>query len=183
VQVIRRGSSIALSTALGHARFSAPTWTGPLTLPPPVGFIADEVRRSLGTGDDAFEAATDRILTWGVQRHSGLTVLAETDRAQVGTTFVVGLPFGPAWVLAPCRVIEMSSTPTRTGLTFVTLTGHPECGIEEFAVVRTDDGAVSFEISAISRPVSLPARVGKPVTRRIQVHQTRKYLAAITAGG
>jgi uncharacterized protein (UPF0548 family) len=183
VQVIRRGSSTALRAALDRARAAEPTWTEALTVPAPAGFNLDELRRELGTGDDLFDSAADRILTWGVQQHSGLTVLATTDRAELGTTFVVGLPFGPAWVLAPCRIVAVTETPTRAGFTFVTLSGHPERGVEEFAVTRSDDGTISFEIRAISRPVSLLARLGKPVTRRIQVHQTRKYLAAITVAG
>lgn len=178
MQVIRRGSTPALRRALERARSRPATWTGDLTLPAPKGFDADEVQRNLGNDEEALHRAGEQVLTWGIQRHSGLAVCADSDRAEEGTTFVVGLPLGPVWVLAPCRVVDVTTSADRTAMTFVTLAGHPECGIEQFTVVRADTGSVDFEIRAVSRPASAFARLGRAVTRKIQVRQTRKYLAA-----
>lgn len=180
MHVVRRSSTAGVARALDRAMTAQPTWTGDLTIPAPRGFYADEVRRSIGSGADVFARASDIVLTWGIQRGSGLTVLATSDRASTGTTFVTGLPFGPARILAPCRVVEATTTERRSSLRFVTLTGHPEVGIEEFTIERAEDDVVTFVIRAISRPTSLLARIGRPVAREIQQRTTRRYLAAVS---
>jgi uncharacterized protein (UPF0548 family) len=61
------------------------------------------------------------------------------------------------------------------------LPGHPERGVESFVVQRHADGSVVFTIQAVSRPASLLARIGGPLTRRAQLTMIDRYLRA--AGG
>src|SRR6185437_5201550 len=56
---------------------------------------------------------------------------------------------------------------------------HPEQGEEAFLVDLTDEGEVRLRIRAFSRPASLLARAGGPVTRLIQQYATDRYVRAI----
>jgi uncharacterized protein (UPF0548 family) len=68
--------------------------------------------------------------------------------------------------------------PDRRGFVYGTLPGHPESGEESFVLVRQSDGAVIFTVEATSRPASLLARLGGPVTRWVQAVATDRYLKA-----
>jgi uncharacterized protein (UPF0548 family) len=181
MHVVRRNSVAGVARALDRAIGAEPTWHSELSIPAPPGFYADDVHRALGFGAEVFTRAADVMMTWGVQRGAGLTVLATTERAVAGATFVTGLPFGPSRILAPCRVVAATATARRSSLRFVTVAGHPEIGIEEFSVEHSDDDSVAFVIRAVSRPASALARLGRPVAREIQQRTTHRYLAAITA--
>jgi uncharacterized protein (UPF0548 family) len=50
--------------------------------------------------------------------------------------------------------------PRHKGFAYGTLPGHPERGEEAFALELHDDGAVTFTITAFSRPASLLAKAG-----------------------
>ena len=89
------------------------------------------------------------------------------------------MTLGPATVVAPCRVVYATEEPTRFGFAYGTLPGHPERGEEACAVVIDDDGTVTAEIIAFSRPGDLAARLGGPIARQIQKAVTRRYLAGI----
>jgi uncharacterized protein (UPF0548 family) len=119
------------------------------------------------------------LLDWGVHRAAGLDIAA-TDSAQVGATVVLGLRLGPAWAVAPCRVVELIDEPDRVGFSYATLPGHPEEGVERFAFARTD-GAVRFEVDAVSRPNLWLSRLAPFVARRIQARITDRYLRAVAA--
>ena len=70
--------------------------------------------------------------------------------------------------------------PDRYGFAYGTLPGHPERGEEAFVVERDKTGAV-FKIIVFSRPAELLARLGGPVTRRIQRTATKRYLDGLAA--
>ncbi len=69
---------------------------------------------------------------------------------------------GPVRITAPCRVVYTVNEPDRQGFACGTLPGHPECGEEAFLVERDDDGAVTFAITAFSRPATLRAKGLRP---------------------
>jgi uncharacterized protein (UPF0548 family) len=83
-------------------------------------------------------------------------------------------------VRAPCRIVEVIDEPARRGFVYCTLPGHPESGQESFIIERRDDGTTWFTIEAFSRPATRLARLGGPVTHRIQLALTNRYLR--TAG-
>ncbi len=56
--------------------------------------------------------------------------------------------------------------------------GHSARGEESFVVELAAGGDVRFRIRAFSRPASLPARMGGPVTRLAQTWVTDRYVAA-----
>jgi uncharacterized protein (UPF0548 family) len=62
--------------------------------------------------------------------------------------------------------------PRHRGFAYGRLPGHPERGEEAFALELHDDGAVTFTITAFSRPASLPAKAGGPLSRAVQARIT-----------
>jgi uncharacterized protein (UPF0548 family) len=66
----------------------------------------------------------------------------------------------------------------RRGFAYGTLPGHPERGEEAFLVTITDGTDVHFRIRAFSRPATLPARLGGPLTRLAQQYATDRYVKA-----
>ena len=86
---------------------------------------------------------------------------------------------GPVHALAPCRIVYTIDEPNRFGFAYGTLPGHPECGEEAFTVDRDEHDRATFSIVAFSRPADLPAKLGRPVARSIQVRVTHAYLDAL----
>jgi Domain of unknown function (DUF1990) len=66
----------------------------------------------------------------------------------------------------------------RCGFAYGTLAGHPESGEESFVVAQTATG-IRFEVTAVSRPAGMVARIGAPVARAIQRRTSRRYLSAL----
>ncbi|MEA9985337.1 MULTISPECIES: DUF1990 family protein [Subtercola] len=68
---------------------------------PPKGFKPFQARMRLGSGDERFESAAEAVLTWGIQRGSGITVQnielpTSSDTDYVGLVYdAAGLPIAP----------------------------------------------------------------------------------------
>ncbi|GLY14673.1 DUF1990 domain-containing protein [Kineosporia rhizophila] len=116
------------------------------------------------------------LLNWEVHRLAGLRTLA-SGPAQPGATVVLGMRMGPAWAVAPCRVIEAVQTEQLVAFSYTALPGHPEAGTERFAFVRDERGA-RFEVSAVSRHVFWGSRLVPFLANFVQGQATEKYLRA-----
>lgn len=174
------------ASRLRDAEVTAP-WdaASPGVVPPGfrgIGRSAPLVRRDLdGAGED--------LLGWRMHTRAGLEVAVDPDHDREGTVHpgevielhlgVGRLDLGPLGVRAPCRVLEVFEEPDRRGLTYGTLPGHPESGIERFEVLRAADGALRLRISGYSRPGSPLVRAGAPLARMVQERITRRYLRAL----
>jgi len=145
----------------------------------PAGYRHLGAGRVLGQGSALFEAAAERLATWGVQRHSGLVVDTAEPRITAGAVAVVRIGWRGLRIDAPVRVVYVLDEPRRRGFAYGTLPGHPEIGEELFAVSLDEDGTVRGEIRAFSRPGSVLARLGGPVTRWVQDAMTSRYLDAL----
>ncbi len=84
-----------------------------------------------------------------------------------GATVLASRTVGPITILAPCRVVYITDQPTRFGVVYGTLPGHPEQGEEAFHVVLGDDGSVTAEIVAFSKPDDLSTKLAGPMARKI----------------
>ncbi|GAA0506026.1 DUF1990 domain-containing protein [Paractinoplanes deccanensis] len=144
-------------------------------LPGGYGHVRRDVR--VGDGRAAFEAAADGILRWEMHRAAGFAVSAGADRAAPGVTVTLRAGWGPVRLTIPCLVVYTIEEENRRGFAYGTLPGHPERGEEAFAVELTD--AVYVRIRAFSRPASLLARAGGPVSRLVQEHVTDRYVEAV----
>jgi uncharacterized protein (UPF0548 family) len=147
------------------------------TLPP--GYRHLYRQATIGYGEATFDRAGDALTGWRMHRAAGLVVHASQPRATTGTVLLIrfgGRSFG---VSAPCRVVYTIDEATRKGFAYGTLPGHPECGEEAFVLSLTGDGRVRLDIRAFSRPATVLARVGGPVSRWIQDLVTTRYVRAI----
>jgi uncharacterized protein (UPF0548 family) len=136
-------------------------------------------RRSLGSGVEAFRAASDAVLSWRMHERAGFTIATSNPTAAVGTVVVLGTRFGPFRIEAPCRVVRVTDEPSRRGFAYVTLAGHPVSGEEEFLVELASSGAVTATVAAVSRPATFLARLGPPVLRWEQRRIADRYLEAL----
>ncbi|EWT01263.1 hypothetical protein N865_05640 [Intrasporangium oryzae NRRL B-24470] len=126
-----------------------------------------------------FDGAVEDLLRWRMHERAGLRVHASDATARLGSVAVMRLGVGPFSLRVPCRVVEVLEEPTRKGFAYGTLPGHPESGEEAFVLDHLPDGAIQFTITAFSRPASLLARLGGPMTRGAQQWMTRRYLASL----
>jgi uncharacterized protein (UPF0548 family) len=141
----------------------------------------DDQRASVvvGEGDAVWERAKDALSRWRPQRGAGLDVYPPDARVEPGATvLVVGKRAGVAMVAA-CRVTTVIDEPARYGFVYATLPVHPECGEEAFILERSEADVVRFELHVLSALHDPVARVGGPVSRRVQRAATRRYVAAM----
>jgi uncharacterized protein (UPF0548 family) len=147
---------------------------------PPPGFRLDRWTRTLGTTEQAFDAAREALRSWQVHRGAGLAVCADGPPT-VGANVAMSAPLPVGHVDAVCRVVAVEDTSGRFGFTYGTLSEHPERGEERFTVLRAADSHVEFEIVAVSQPQHPLARAFGPIARRLQQSATERYLDAMTS--
>jgi uncharacterized protein (UPF0548 family) len=145
----------------------------------PPGYRHDRHFVSIGRGDDAFGRGQEAIRRWEAHRSAGAAVAPATPPLVAGTNVAVTLRFGPAFVVAPARIVYVTDEPDRFGFAYGTLPGHPERGEEAFHVQRDTASEVSFAVVAFSRPADVLARFGGPVTRAVQSRVNRAYLEGV----
>ena len=177
----RHGAPVPPLPAPTEARLRAEQVTAPAGLSVD-GVLPDGFRRfshavTLDRHDLALAAAD--LFAWRVHRRAGLRVQSSDAVLRQGTVVLLRLGLGPASVRIPCRVIEVVDEPDRKGFTYATLPGHPECGVEQFALETAEDGRVRFRVSAVSRHATLLARLAGPLARGAQDVMTRRYLAGL----
>ncbi|KRA28142.1 hypothetical protein ASD81_23590 [Nocardioides sp. Root614] len=126
-----------------------------------------------------FEGAANDLFMWRLHERSGLRVQASESPLEHGTVVLMRLGLGPVALSIPCRVVDVINEPTRRGFAYGTLDGHPECGEERFVLERGADGTITLTITAFSRPASHLARLGGPLSRRVQQAMTTRYLRAL----
>lgn len=143
----------------------------------PAGYRVVEDSRTLRRR--TFDEAAELLLTWQLHERSGLSVAASSTRVATGSVVVLGLGVGRVRLRIPCRVVHVIHEPDRRGFAYGTLAGHPEEGEELFLLVRRADGGADLTVRAFSRPASRLARVGGPVSRRVQDWMTQRYLRAL----
>jgi uncharacterized protein (UPF0548 family) len=147
-------------------------------LPAGYGHVQRDVR--LGTGSEVFERAAEALSSWRMHEEAGLSVIHSGGRAAPGMVVVLRAGWGQMRLIIQCRVVYTVDEADRRGFAYGTLPGHPERGEEAFMVTVRDTGEVRIRIRAFSRPASLLARAGGPISRVIQDYVTDRYVGAIT---
>lgn len=148
---------------------------------PPAGYPYLVSQAYLGDGLAVYRRVAQGILTWELQRRSGLRVRAESDVVKPGTRVVSGFGVGPFRINAPCEVVWVrrpvpGDGPQSAGFGYGTLPGHPARGEEAFEVEIDDTGQVFLKITAFSTPSNWFYRTGGLVTRAAQRHVTSRYI-------
>jgi uncharacterized protein (UPF0548 family) len=147
------------------------------SLPADYGHVDRDV--IVGAGRSAFDRAVDGLFGWDVHRGAGLAVNGGDARAAPGVVVVLRAGRGPLRLTIPCRVIYTVDDADHRGFAYGTLPGHPEQGEEAFLITMASTGEVRFRVRAFSRPASLLARWGGPLTRTIQEYATDRYVKAM----
>ncbi len=143
----------------------------------PSGYLRDCWSRSIGAGDDVFDAAVASVRSWGLQRGSGLIVAADGD-VEVGVIVAMSAPLPVGWVDVVCRVVDVTDRPDEWSFTYGTLPEHPEQGEERFTVRRDAAGDVQVIIDAVSLVRNPLARLAPPIARALQTRAVERYLDA-----
>ncbi|MDJ0316820.1 DUF1990 family protein [Arthrobacter antibioticus] len=177
---------------LGLTRLAAQKSVGEMEWPQ--GFDHVDKTMAVGAGSEAYTALAEGIMTWEIQRRSGLQVSAP-PRAVVGARVVSGFGVGRLRLPAPCEVVWALESKTlsgpdgsevqMTGFGYGTLPGHPALGEEAFIAMKASDGRVFFRLLAFSKPAGFIYALGAPVTKLAQAGVSRSYqkAARTLAGG
>jgi uncharacterized protein (UPF0548 family) len=176
VITVRRPSARTIERYRSERLDAAPSCM-PAREPPP-GFRHESFRRVVGQGPRSFARARLGLQRWSAHRGSGVEVFPADAEIVPGSTVALVTRQLGLWVLAACRVEALVDAAARFGLAYATLPGHPACGYESF-LVRLDGDDVLFEIDVVSRPGVPLARLGGPVTRRLQRNAATAYLEAM----
>ncbi|MDE8668762.1 DUF1990 domain-containing protein [Pseudarthrobacter sp. H3Y2-7] len=148
---------------------------------PPAGYPSQMSQVYLGDGPELYRRVAQGILSWELQRRSGLRVRAESSVVRPGTRVVSGFGVGPFRVNAPCEVVWVrrpgpGDGPQSAGFGYGTLPGHPARGEEAFEVEMDATGQVFLKITAFSKPANWFYRAGGVVTRAAQRYVTSRYV-------
>ena len=152
----------------------------------PTGYDLDHNRARLGAGRGAFLSACDALRAW--RQFPAPWAFAEPPRLPIaeGTVVaVVARAFGVWWLNAAriVYVVEEETPVRRFGFAYGTLPGHVEQGEERFLVEWCEDDSVWYDLLAFSRPRHPLARLGYPLTRRIQRRFARDSVANMRLRG
>lgn len=162
---------------------SGPTGLGQRVAP---GFDIDHYRIRIGRGDATFERGRAILERWGQFDLGWAEICFPDTPLEVGSTVGVLARVMGVWSLNISRVVytidDVDPTGARTfGFAYGTLPAHVESGEERFVIECGPDGEVSYEILAFSRPAAWPARLGRPVARRVQRRFARESQQRIVA--
>jgi uncharacterized protein (UPF0548 family) len=138
------------------------------------GYRRDEWSRMIKSAT-TWDEGKRALVGWRAHAGAGVRVRPSYP-PRLGGTVALAIAFGPASVLAPCRVVATTDASDEFGFTYATLPGHPEQGEETFLLRRGSDGRVEFQVTAVSRPADILARLGGPVAKRVQRRVTEGYL-------
>ncbi|HUB29334.1 MAG TPA: DUF1990 domain-containing protein [Terracidiphilus sp.] len=135
----------------------------------PFSFAHDLATVSLGRGAIAFENARRSFEHW-VQFDLGwVRVAIPTVRIAVGQIVTVEARTLGLLTLNHSHILEVVSTPTKFGFVYGTTKMHVEKGEERFLLeFDRSTEEVTYTLEAVSRPQSLLAWLGYPITRAFQ---------------
>jgi uncharacterized protein (UPF0548 family) len=171
-------------------------WSGAPATSPPDGLPTSTHERyesvvELRTGEDAdaaFDRVRARLFAYDIFSPRLVRfVLCPNGIVELDALIVQHVGVGPIRLESAVRIVDVwdhSSDEQRDpGFRYVTLAGHPERGVESFAVQRDKSGEVLLTVEARSEAGTIITRIGRPVARRVQVAATRTALRRLSGGG
>jgi uncharacterized protein (UPF0548 family) len=186
----RRPSASRIDRLLAAATTAVPTYAevgATKNEQLPAGYRHDRYERRLGSGEAPFARAVAALWAWEAHRGAGARIFPPGAKVADDSTVILLIRVGGLWASLPCRVVYTYDAPDGFAFAYGTLPGHPETGEVAFGIERNNvSDEVVFRIVSFSRTVDPLARLASPVTRRIQVRVTEKYLSVIAkaaAGG
>lgn len=133
------------------------------------GYNVDHNRVKIGIGTEAFERARSAIRNWKMFDMSWVELTSTKTPIEVGQTVAILVSHFGFYSLNAARIVYTIDEPLRFGFAYGTLTEHGEIGEERFSVEYDEDsGEVWYDLLAFSRPGSLLAKIGYPISRHLQ---------------
>jgi uncharacterized protein (UPF0548 family) len=145
------------------------------------GFRYDSYAAPIGHGQADWDAACNGLRVWAAHAGARVSITPHNAPLVEGQTVVASTSVGPMHVLIPCRIVYVLDESNRFGFAYATLPGHPECGEEAFMLSRSDEGEMTFTVSAHSHPADLMTRLGGPISRLVQQRTNHAYVAGLAA--
>jgi uncharacterized protein (UPF0548 family) len=135
----------------------------------PFGFAHDLKRTTIGEGAEAFAAAKLAFRRWAMFDLSWVRIANPEAAIAEGQMVAVEAHTLGLWSLNLSRITEVVDTPSMFGFLYLTTEMHVEQGEERFILeFDATTRKVCYELEAVSRPLSLLARLGFPFTRSCQ---------------
>ena len=148
-------------TEIGATRESAPS-----------GYNIDHNRIKLGVGLEAFDHAKTAMRNWKMFDMPWVQLISSKTPIKVGEIVAILVSHFGFYTLNAARIVYVLDEPgdvQRFGFAYGTLTEHGEIGEERFSVeYDTLTGEVWYDLYAFSRPASLLAKIGYPLSRNLQ---------------
>jgi uncharacterized protein (UPF0548 family) len=149
----------------------------------PRHYTVDHNRVLLGRGEESFAKAAAAIRTWQMFNLGWCRVHPPNAPIEVGVTVAISINHYSFWSLNACRIVylmEEHGAVLRYGFAYGTLPEHGETGEERFSVEwDRENGSVTYDLYAFSRPQHLLARLGYPLSRRLQKRFARESKMAM----
>jgi uncharacterized protein (UPF0548 family) len=133
----------------------------------------------LGTGEECFARAVERLRAWKCHEAIKATVHPPSAAIEEGVTVLVSLPAGPLSIVVPNRIVAVIEEPRLFGFAYGTLDGHHERGEEAFLIEHGEDDRVEATVTIDATEATVVARLAGPVLRRFQGATARGYLSGL----
>lgn len=138
----------------------------------PSGYVVDHNRVQLGSGISDYERAKSAIRQWKMFALDWVELCYEDTPIEVGQTVGILVTHFGFYSLNAARIvytIDESAEIDRFGFAYGTLAEHAEIGEERFSVeFHHNNAEVWYDLFAFSKPGSLLARIGYPLSRHLQ---------------
>jgi uncharacterized protein (UPF0548 family) len=144
------------------------------------GWNVDHICGAIGSGDEAFAVASAAIAGLVASRQSWLTI-HQADPYGLDAVIGTEVRVGPIWSTNWCRITSIVDESKAFGFTYTTTTEHGESGEERFEVRLADDGTVSFDLLAVSRPGRWYTKLTRPLLRLMQARFRRDAATLMAA--
>ena len=149
----------------------------------PAGYNIDHHRVQLGRGEATFKLAKLAIQSWKMFDLGWCRIYPPAAPIEVGITVAIVINHFGFWSLNSSRVVYLlkeKGEVHRYGFAYGTLREHGEIGEERFSVEwKRDEESVWYDLYAFSRPGHIMARIGYPLSRRLQKRFARDSQAAM----
>jgi uncharacterized protein (UPF0548 family) len=151
------------------------------------GFVTDQYSVRLGAGQRDFETACAAMKSWRMLQLGWAFVSPPSAPIIQGQTVAVAANHLGFWSLNACRIVYLIEGPTadnqsiQYGFAYGTLNEHIEIGEEQFCIQMNSDGSVWYQITAVSKPGHILAKIGYPVGRYLQKRFAKSSQSAMLA--
>ena len=126
-------------------------------------------------------AARNALRSWLMFDLGWLSVFPPNTEVRDGAVVAVVASHLGFWSVNVSRIVYVEELERSCCFAYGTLAEHAETGEERFTIRwSADDDSVWYEILAVSRPKQFLAKLGYPISRRLQKRFGRDSVAAMT---